>query len=80
MSIAFENPGTASNQEISDWLDKSLSINENVANLYMKARLLERLGKKAEAIKTGEQAIAAARPDQKNFADTVRQNVERWKR
>jgi len=79
-SFAFENKGAATDQEISDWLNKSLSINENTNNLYLKARFLERLGKKAEAIKTAEQAIAVARPDQKNFADTIRQNVERWKK
>ena len=79
-SFAFENKGAATDQEISDWLNKSLSINENANNLYLKARFLERLGKKAEAINTAEQAIAVARPDQKNFADTIRQNVERWKK
>lgn len=79
-SFAFENKGAATDQEISDWLNKSLAINENANNLYLKARFLERLGKKAEAIKTAEQAIAVARPDQKNFADTIRQNVERWKK
>ena len=78
--FAFENKDVATNQEISDWLDKSLSVNQNIGNLWLKARFLERLGKKAEAIKAGEQAIAAARPDQKDFADEVRKNVENWKK
>lgn len=78
--FAFENKGVAADQQISDWLDKSLSINENIGNLWLKARFLERLGRKQDAIRTGEQAIAAARPDQKDFADEVRKNVENWKK
>ena len=79
-NFAFDNKGVATDQEISDWLDKSLSVNENIANLWLKARYLERLGKKAEAIKAGEAAIAAARPDQADFASEVRRNVENWKK
>ena len=79
-NFAFENKGTATDQEISDWLDKSLQVNENIANLWLKARFLERAGKKAEAIKAGEAAIAAARPDQADFASEVRRNVENWKK
>lgn len=79
-SFGFENKGAATDQQISDWLDKSLSINENIANLWLKARFLERSGKKADAIKTGEQAIAAARPDQGDFAAEVRRNVDNWKK
>jgi len=79
-NFAFENKGAATDQQISDWLDQSLSINENIANLWLKARFLERLGKKAEAIKAGEAAIAAARPDQGDFAAEVRRNVDNWKR
>ncbi|MFL6245014.1 MAG: DUF2911 domain-containing protein [Thermoanaerobaculia bacterium] len=77
-NFAFENKGTATDQEISDWLDQSLRVNENIANLWLKARFLERAGRKAEAIKAGEAAIAAARPDQADFASEVRRNVENW--
>ena len=79
-NFAFENKGVATDQEISDWLDKSLSVNENIANLWLKARFLERAGRKAEAIKTGEAAIAAATPQQADFAAEVRRNVENWKK
>ncbi len=79
-SFAFDNKGVATDQEISDWLDRSLRANENIANLWLKARLLERLGKKQEAIKAGEQAIAAARPDQADFAGEVRKTVDTWKK
>ncbi len=79
-NFAFENKGAATDQEISDWLDKSLAVNENIANLWLKARFLERAGRKAEAIKAGEAAIAAATPQQADFASEVRRNVENWKK
>jgi hypothetical protein len=79
-NFAFENKGVATDQEISDWLDQSLRVNENIANLWLKARFLHRLGKKDDAIKTAEAAIAAARPDQADFAGEVRRNVENWKK
>lgn len=79
-NFAFDNKGVATDQEISDWLDKSLAVNENIANLWLKARFLERAGRKAEAIKAGEAAIAAATPQQADFASEVRRNVENWKK
>lgn len=79
-NFAFENKGVATDQQISDWLDKSLSINENISNLWLKARYLERAGKKAEAIKAGEQAIAKATPQQADFAGVIRENVDNWKK
>ena len=79
-SFAFENKGVASDQELSDWLDKSLSINENTGNLWLKARYLERLGRKADAIKAAEQAIAKATPQQADFAAEIKKNVENWKK
>jgi hypothetical protein len=79
-NFAFDNKGVATDQELSDWLNKSLSINENTSNLWLKARYLERLGKKQEAIKAGEAAAAAATPAQADFAAEIRRNVENWKK
>lgn len=79
-NFAFDNKGVATDQQISDWLDKSLAINQNISNLWLKARYLERLGKKAEAIKAGEQAIAAATAQQADFAGVIRETVDTWKK
>lgn len=79
-SFAFENPGAATNEEINAWLDQSLKANENIANLYLRARIAERAGNKADAIRYGERAIAAATPQQADFAAEVRRNVENWKK
>ena len=72
--------GVATDQELSDWLDKSLSVNENIANLWLKARYLERLGKKAEAIKAAEAAMAKATPQQADFKAEIQRNVDNWKK
>jgi len=77
-SFAFENKGAATDQEISDWLDKSLSVSETTANLWLKARFLQRLGKTAEAKAAAEKAIAAARPDQKDFVNEIKKQIANW--
>ncbi|HEX2122252.1 MAG TPA: DUF2911 domain-containing protein [Thermoanaerobaculia bacterium] len=79
-SFAFDNKGVATDAEINAWLDQSLAVNQNIANLWLKARLAERAGNKADAIRFGEQAIAAARPEQADFAAEVRRNVDNWKK
>lgn len=79
-SFAFENKGAATDADMNAWLEQSLKANQNVSNLYLKARIAARAGNKADAVRYGEMAIAAATPAQKNFADTVRADVERWKK
>jgi hypothetical protein len=79
-NFAFENKGVATDAEVGSWLDQSLKINQNIANLYLRARLAERMGNKADAVRYGEMAIAAAGPDQADFASEVRRNVDNWKK
>jgi hypothetical protein len=79
-NFAFLNPGAATDAEITQWLDQSLKLNQNIANLYLRARLAERSGNKADAIRYGEMAIAAARADQADFAGEVRKTVDSWKK
>lgn len=54
------------------WVDQSIAIQETWSNLGLKARMLAASGKRAEAVKTGERALAVARalpnpPDTKAF-------------
>ena len=78
-SFGFENKGSATDQEISDWLDQSLRVQQTTANLWLKARFLARLGKTAEAKAAADQAIAAARPDQSDFVGEIKKTVATWK-
>lgn len=79
-SFAFDNKGAATDAEMNQWLDASLKANQNIANLFLKARMAERAGNKADAVRYGEMAIAAATPEQADFAAEVRRNVENWKK
>ncbi len=80
-SFAFENKGSVTDQQISDWLDQSLQIQENTSNLWLKARFLERMGKKAEAIAAGEAAVAKATPQTNaDFLGEVKKTIDTWKK
>ncbi len=79
-NFAFENKGAATDAEMSQWIEQSLKANQNIANLYLRARIAERAGNKADAIRFGEQAIAAATPQQADFASEVRRTVDSWKK
>jgi hypothetical protein len=79
-NFAFDNKGAATDAEMTAWIDQSLKANQNIANLYLRARMAERAGNKADAIRYGEMAIAAATPQQADFAGVVRQDVEKWKK
>jgi hypothetical protein len=78
--FAFNNKGVATDAEINAWLDQSIKVTSNIANLYLKARMAHRAGNKADAIRYGEMAIAAATPQQGDFAGVVRADVEKWKK
>lgn len=79
-NFAFDNKGVATDAEITSWLDQSMKLNQNISNLYLRARLAERMGNKADAVRYGEMAIAAANADQADFASEVRRNVDNWKK
>ena len=54
------------------WVDQYIAIQESWSNLTLKARMLAGAGKRAEAVRTGERALAVARalpnpPDTKAF-------------
>lgn len=79
-NFAFENKGIATDEEILAWLDQSMKVNQNISNLYLRARVAQRAGNKADAVKYGEMAVAAATPAQADFASEVKKNVESWKK
>lgn len=77
-NFAFENKaGTP--EEMNAWLEQSLKANENIANLWLKARVLRDQGKTVEALRYAERAIAAATPQQKDFAAEVKRQSDKWR-
>lgn len=79
-NFAFDNKGAATDAEMNAWIEQSLKTNQNIGNLWLRARMAERAGNKAEAIKYGEMAFAAATPQQADFASEVRKTVDSWKK
>ena len=79
-SFAFDNPSAASADEMKGWIDQSLKVNQNTANLWLKARILQREGNLTDAKRYGEMAIAAATPDQSDFVGEIRKGMDLWKK
>ncbi|HEU4522421.1 MAG TPA: DUF2911 domain-containing protein [Thermoanaerobaculia bacterium] len=65
--------------EAQKWLDMSLAESETTANLWLKARMLNAQGKKADALRTAEMAIQKAGPDNQDFASEIRRQSQAWK-
>ncbi|HEX6097516.1 MAG TPA: DUF2911 domain-containing protein [Thermoanaerobaculia bacterium] len=78
--FAFNNKGAATDAEMIQWLDQSMKAQENTANLWLRARIAERAGNKADAIRFGEMAIAKASPQQADFVAEIRRNLDNWKK
>lgn len=66
--------------EAERWLDMAIKENENTATLWLKARMLNKQGKRADAIRAAEAAIAKATPDQTAFASEIRRQSDMWRK
>lgn len=79
-SFAFDNKAPVSNEQLSQWLDQSLKANQNINNLWLKARMQAAAGDRVAAMKTAEEAIAKATPEQKDFAAEIRRQADAWRK
>jgi len=78
--FAFNNKGAATDEEMTQWLERSMKATENTANLWLRARIAERAGNKADAIRFAEMAVAKATPQQADFVTEIRRNIDLWKK
>jgi hypothetical protein len=77
-SFAFQNDVALA--EANQWVDKSIFIKETWLNLRLKADMLAKEGKKAEAIQFGERAIEKAKQDAPPDEVTkMEKKVAEWK-
>ena len=76
-NFAFQSGNMTQAQQ---WLDLALKEKENTATLWLKAQMLNKQGKLAEALHHAERAIAAARPDQSAFVSEIRRQSDAWKK
>ena len=75
--FAFQNNRM---DEAKTWLNQATAAQENTGTLWLKARMLQKEGKTADAIRTAEQAIAKATPEQKDFAAEIRRMSDLWRK
>lgn len=77
-NFAFDNGMLT---EATQWSDASLKAGESMGNLWLKARILAKQGKKADAIVTGEKALAKKTDkDNADFAAEIRKTIDEWKK
>ena len=77
-SFAFQNDVAL--DEARQWVDKSIAIKETWLNLRLKADMLAKAGKTADAIQFGERAIAKGKTDAPaDVVMTMEKQVAEWK-
>ena len=62
------------------WSDQAVKANENIQTLWLKARLQQKNGHVADAIRTGEQALAKAGPNDAELAGEIRAQMDQWRK
>lgn len=78
-NFAFQN--NVAPDEARQWMDKSISIKETWLNLRVKADMLAKDGKTAEAIQFGEKAIAVGKTDAPaDEIAKIEKQVAEWKK
>ena len=77
-TFAFENGKMT---EAKEWSDAAVKKSENLSTLWLRARIEQKEGHKAEAIKTAELALSKQTDkDNKDFVGEVKKQVEEWKK
>lgn len=77
-NFAFNNGMLA---EAEEWGNASLKAGETMSNLWLKARIQQKRGQIAEAVRTGEQALAKKTDkDSADLAAEIRKQVDSWKK
>jgi hypothetical protein len=66
--------------EAQQWSDAAVKASENMSTLWLRARLQQKTGHTAEAVKTGELALSKQTDkDNKDFAGEIRKQIAGWK-
>ena len=66
-------------QEANRWLDQSIKINENLSNLFEKARAQAAMGDKTGAIATAKKAITKATKENQAEVPEIEHSIASWK-
>ena len=75
----FADEAGLARDDAAKWLDASIKAQENINNLYLKARMQSKAGDRAGAIATAERAIAKGTDKDKEEIEEIRKNIAVWK-
>ena len=75
--FAFDNK--VAGDSAAGWLDQSVKTNENINNLYLKARMTAAGGNRDEAVRIAQQAIGKATDKDKDEVAEIQKSIDRWK-
>ena len=64
--------------EANRWLDQSIKVNENIRNLFQKARAQAMAGDRAAAIATAQKAISKAGEKDKDEVGEIQHSIASW--
>ena len=71
--------GTKDNTKALMYVEKSISLEKTHKNVYLKAKILNEMGKKDEAIKLAKEAVKLAeKAESKGWANYITENIEKW--
>jgi Protein of unknown function (DUF2911) len=76
-NYAFDN---GMMNEAQTWSDQAVKANENIQTLWLKARILQKNGHLADAVRTGELAISKAGSNDAELAGEIRGELNSWKK
>lgn len=77
-TFAFENGKMA---EAKEWSDIAVKKNENLSTLWLRARIEQKEGHTAEALKTADLALSKQTDkDNKDFVGEVKKQIAEWKK
>ncbi|HSP14334.1 MAG TPA: DUF2911 domain-containing protein [Thermoanaerobaculia bacterium] len=76
-SFAFDSGNLTDAQA---WLDQALKSAENIQTLWLKARIYQKRGQTADAVRTGETALSKAGANDAELAGEIRKELDGWKK
>lgn len=78
---AFYFSSVKDNDKAMEYAEKSIKVQKTFKNIFLKAEILYAQGKKDDAIKLGEEALAMAKEaEQEGWMGHISNTVEKWKK
>ena len=76
-NFAFTNNNLADAQT---WSEQAVKATENIQTLWLRARVYQKQGRTADAVRTGEMALSKAGANDAELAGEIRKELSTWKK